>query len=209
MLCTGATVAPAALAEPSGLGFSLELPLLNVTHFDADPRWDNPDGEPFERNLWRVGPAIDERDVGPQVLGLVGITYATSFSARFGGRIGFAPTCWDGGPGGESHTNWQVEPFAGYAFLAGFALRPFAEVGPVLAQTCSGDRLDQGTSTRYGFHASGGLDYRAHDSFSLQLSFRHMATWGQYVYYSNGETGLRWDGTDHRSGAQLGVTFWL
>jgi opacity protein-like surface antigen len=199
----------AAADEPRTWGFSLELPVLDGVSFNGTPRSDNDGAAPISRQHLRVGPLIDGGDYGAQVVGMLGATYESARSIRLGARLGFAPTCWGSDPAGETHSNWRLEPFAGYAFRRESALRPFIEGGPLLASTCTGNELDQGTAFRFGLHLGAGVDYRVHDNVSLQLSMRQLASWGQYVYYSNGETGQRWDSTDLRTSAQFGFTFWL
>jgi hypothetical protein len=199
----------AAADDPRTWGFSLELPVLDGVSFHGTRRADNPDAEPISRQHLRLGPLMDDSDPGAQVVGMLGATYETAWSARFGARLGFAPTCWGSDPAGETHSNWRLEPFAGYAFRSGAALRPFIEGGPLLASTCTGNELDQATAFRYGLHVGAGADYRVHDNVSLQLTLRQLASWGQYVYYSHGETGQRWDSSDLRTSVQFGVTVWL
>jgi hypothetical protein len=199
-----------ARAASDLVGVTLELPLLNMMRFKGEPQSDNDLGEPLEHTGVRVGPWIDEADHGPQVLGLIGLTVSGE-SLRWGMRAGFAPTCLDGGDGGDGgkDVSWQVEPFLGHAFQSPGRVRPFVEAGPSLAHTCSGNTFDQGTALLFGLHACGGAEYQLSDRISLQLALRGLASWGKYVFYSHGETGQRWSASDLRLGAQLGLTFWF
>lgn len=198
-----------ALAGDGTWGASLELPLLSVAQLDGSPRHDNPDAPRIDRSSTRVGPVVDEQDYGPQVPALLGFAYESSAAWRFGLRAGYAATCFDGGDGGETGSSWQLEPFAGFAFSSGARLRPFVGAGPLLAHTCTGNTSDQGTALLFGLHAGGGAEFRVVDWLSIDASLRGLASWGQYVFYSNGETGLRWDVASLRLGAQLGATVWF
>jgi hypothetical protein len=200
-----------ALAGDGTWGASLELPLLSVAQLDGTPRHDNPDEPRIDRSSVRVGPVVDEKDYGPQVVALLGLTYESSAAWRVGLRAGYAATCYDGGDGsvGETGGSWQVEPFAGYGFAKGARLRPFLAAGPLLAHTCTGDTIDQGTALLFGLHAGGGAEYLVADWLSIDASLRGLASWGQYVFYSHGEVGLRWDMSSLRVGAQLGATVWF
>jgi len=198
-----------ALGGEGTWGVSLELPLLSAAQLDGSPRHDNPDAPKIDRSSMRVGPVIDEQDYGPQVPALLGLNYESSAAWRVGLRAGYAATCYDGGDGGETGSSWQLEPFAGYAFSRGARLRPFVSAGPLLAHTCTGDVIDQGTALLFGLHVGGGAEVLVADWLSLDASLRGLASWGQYAFYSHGETGLRWDVASLRIGAQLGATVWF
>jgi len=190
-------------------GISLELPVLSAAQLGGSPRHDNPDAGDIRRTSVRVGPMVDEKDYGPQVPALLGLTYEGRASWRLGLRAGFAATCFGGGQSGEPGVSWQFEPFAGYAFLAGARLRPFLSGGPLLAHTCTGNAIDQGTALLFGLQLGGGAEYRFSDWLSVDASLRGLSSWGQYVFYSHGETGQRWDIASLRLGAQLGATLWF
>ena len=198
-----------ALAGEGTWGVTLELPVLSAAQLDGSPRQDNPEAPKLDRSSLRVGPVVDEQDYGPQVPALLGVHYESSAAWRVGLRAGYAATCYDGGEGGETGSSWQLEPFAGYAFSSGARLRPFLGAGPLLAHTCTGDTLDQGTALLFGLHLGGGAEYRVVDWLSIDASLRGLASWGQYVFYSHGETGVRWDMASLRMGAQLGATVWF
>lgn len=206
LLCASAAEARAA---DGAWGLSLELPLLSAAQLDGSPRHDNPDAPEIDRGSVRVGPVVDERDYGPQVPALLGLSYASSAAWRIGLRAGYAATCFDGGDGGDPGSSWQLEPFAGYTFSSGSRLRPFLGAGPLIAHTCTGNAIDQGTALLFGLHAGGGAEYLIGDWLSIDASLRGLASWGQYVFYSHGETGSRWDIASLRVGAQLGVTVWF
>jgi hypothetical protein len=189
----GAVVSRPARADPGAIGVSLEAPVINRTLFRA--HYEIEDGSRFQHSSVRVGPNIDEADSGPQVLGLVGVTLAPNAILNWGARAGFAPTCLEGGDGGDGgkDINVQVEAFARYFFpLEPSRFRPFLEGGPFAARTCHGNTYDQGIAKLGGLHLGPAVSITCSMGFRCISRFAGSPAGGATPGFPTGRSELSW-----------------